>query len=39
MDLNFAWDHSSDLKVSQTLGADNAIVFGIKKTFALGGKK
>lgn len=39
VDLNFAWDHSSDLKVSSTLGADNAIVFGIKKTFALGGKK
>ena len=32
VDLNFAWDHSSDLKVSQTAGADNAIVFGIKKT-------
>ena len=39
VDLNFAWDHSSDLNVSGTAGSDNAIVFGIKKTFALGGKK
>jgi uncharacterized protein (TIGR02001 family) len=39
VDLTFAWDHSSDLRVSTTLGSDNAIVFGIKKTFALGGKK
>jgi len=39
VDLNFAWDHSSDLNVSSSGNADNAIVFGIKKTFALGGKK
>ena len=36
MDLNVAWDHSSDLNVTGTgIGNDNALVFGIKKTFAL----
>ncbi len=37
VDLNFAWDHSTDLNVTGNgVGQDNAIVFGIKKTFALG---
>jgi len=40
VDLSVAWDHSSDLPVSGfSSSSDNALVFGIKKTFALGGKK
>jgi uncharacterized protein (TIGR02001 family) len=35
VDLTFAFDHSSDLRVSAGDG-DNALVFGIRKTFALG---
>jgi uncharacterized protein (TIGR02001 family) len=34
IDLSFAYDYSSDLPVDGS-GADNAIVFGIKKNFAL----
>jgi uncharacterized protein (TIGR02001 family) len=34
-DLTFAWDYSNDLYVAKN-GGDNAIVFGIKKNFALG---
>jgi uncharacterized protein (TIGR02001 family) len=36
VDLSLAWDHSSDLNVSGSGTADNAIVFGIKKNITLG---